>query len=240
MAKRFDTLLVIPTYNEAANIPQLLRQIGTQALPLDLLIIDDNSPDGTAQLAETFSNEFPLKVIRRSGKLGVGSAHKEGFRYAIQNNYAAVMTMDADFAHSPEYLREMLSKGSTSDVVVGSRYLKGGGLPGWSLPRRLLTYAAHRLTVHLLGIPYDCTGGFRHYRTSLLRQIHFDGVQSEGNAFLIELIFQISRRGFSISQIPIVINSRRLGESKISRTEILRALKTVCRLCLGRMAGNRS
>ena len=235
MLKRADTLLVIPTYNEAGNLERLIREVGAQALPLEILVIDDNSPDGTADLAEALSKEFPLKVLRRKGKLGVGSAHKEGFRYALEHGYGAVMTMDADFAHSPEYLREMLRQGEASDVVVGSRYLTGGGLSGWSLPRRLLTHTAHRLTVSLLGIPYDCTGGLRLYRSSLLRQIDFDGIRSEGNAFLIEMIFRISRRGFSVSQIPIVIPTRRLGESKVSQSEILRALKTVCRLSLQRM-----
>lgn len=234
-----STLLVIPTYNEAGNIGHLVREIGAQALPLEILVIDDNSPDGTGELAEALSKEFPLKVIHRKGKLGVGSAHKAGFRYAIEHGYKAVMTMDADFAHSPEYLRELLRKGDTSDVVVGSRYLTGGGLSGWSLPRRLLTHTAHRLTVHLLGIPYDCTGGLRFYRTSLLKQIDFREIQAEGNAFLIEMLFHICRRGFSVSQVPIVIPTRRLGESKVSRAEILRAFRTLCRLSLQRVRGIR-
>lgn len=237
MPQRADTLLVIPTYNEAGNIGHLIREIGAQSLPLDILVIDDNSPDGTADLVESLSNAFPIKVIRRKGKLGVGSAHKEGFRYALKHGYGAVMTMDADFAHSPEYLREMLRKGSTSDVVVGSRYINGGGLSGWSLPRRLLTHTAHRLTDTLLGVPYDCTGGFRFYRASLLSQIDFDGIQAEGNAFLIELLFRICRRGFSVTEVAIVIPTRRLGESKISRSEILRALSTLCRLSLQRVRG---
>ena len=237
MPERAGTLLVIPTYNEADNIERLIREVAAQALPLDILVIDDNSPDGTGRLAESLSREIPLKVIHRKGKLGIGSAHKEGFRYALEHGYATTVTMDADFAHSPECLREMFRAAATSDVVVGSRYLDGGGLQGWGLPRLLLTHTAHWLTNHLLAIPYDCTGGFRLYHTRVLDRIHFGEIQSEGYAFLIEMLFHVHQQGFSVTEIPIVISSRRLGKSKISRSEILRAVKLLLRLSLQRMRG---
>ncbi len=235
MSGSVKTLVVIPTYNEAGNIERLIREIGAQGLPLDLLVIDDNSPDGTGKLAEALCGEFPLKVLRRAGKLGIGSAHKEGFRWALERGYDAVVTMDADFAHSPEHLRTLLLKADAGDVVVGSRYMNGGGLAGWSLPRIIITHTAHWLTGHLLGIPYDCTGAFRYYPARVLRQIHLGEVRAEGYAFLIEMLFQVRKQGFSVIEIPIVISPRQLGKSKISRSEILRAVKTLCRLGLQQM-----
>jgi len=167
-----------------------------------------------------------------AGKLGIGSAHKDGFRYAIERGYHWAITMDADFSHSPEYLPRLLAEASAADVVIGSRYIPGGGLAGWSLPRRLLTHTAHSLTQFLLGIPYDCTGGFRLYPVSMLKQIGFDEIRSEGYAFLIEMIDRVNRKGLSVHQIPIVINSRDKGQSKISRREVLRAAKTLLRLSI--------
>jgi len=227
-------VVIIPTYNEAGNIEDLIRQIHRQGLGLDILVIDDNSPDGTGRIAEALAAEAPVKVMRRKGKLGIGSAHKDGFRYAMEHDYDWAITMDADFSHSPEVLPSLLAGASAADVVIGSRYIPGGGLAGWSWPRRLLTHTAHSLTGLLLGIPYDCTGGFRLYPVSALRQIRFDQIRSEGYAFLIEMIDLVHRKGLSVHQIPIVINSRDKGQSKISRREILRAVKTLLRLSVHR------
>lgn len=240
MPKTADLLLVIPTYNEAENLRRLIREIVQEKLQLDILVIDDASPDGTGRIAEEMKSEAPVSVLRRNGKLGIGSAHKEGFRYAIQNGYRWVLTMDADFAHSPRYIKRLLEASEFADVVVGSRYIPGGGLAGWSLPRRILTHAAHWLTTACLNIPYDCTGGFRIYPTSLLKEMDLDQIRAEGYAFLIEMLFHIRRKGHTIGEIPIVISTRHKGQSKISRTEILRAIKTLCRLSLQRMARNGS
>lgn len=225
------TLLVLPTYNEKGTIGRLLEEIQNQGLELDLLVIDDHSPDGTGELVESLARRMPrLSLMRRPGKMGLGSAHKAGFRYALSHGYAQVITMDADFSHSPEYLSRMIEKSRRADVVVASRYIPGGGLVGWSAFRRFLTYTAHGLTTHLLGVPYDCTGGFRLYQASLLRRIDYESVRSEGYAFLIEMLFEIRRRGFSIQEIPIVIPLRNIGKSKISRTEVLKAIRTLVRL----------
>lgn len=240
MKKSADAVVIIPTYNEAGNIERLIREIRAQALPLDILVIDDNSPDGTGRLTEELSRQIPLQVLHRPCKLGIGSAHKEGFRWALGQGYSTVMTMDADFAHSPAYLREMLEKAGLGKVVIGSRYIRGGGLEGWGLPRLVLTHSAHWLTRRVLGIPYDCTGGLRLYPAGVLKQIHFDKVRSEGYAFLIEMLFQVRKQGFSVAEVPIVISSRRLGKSKISRSEILRAVKTLCRLSLHRIRNGSS
>ena len=230
MEKRSDTLVIIPTYNETGNLEKLLREIQALGLGLDLLVIDDNSPDGTGRLADRLSQEMPLAVIHRPGKLGIGSAHKEGFRHAITRGYRQAITMDADFSHSPRYLRPMLERSQQADVVVGSRYIPGGGLHGWSVPRLLLTHTAHLLTRVCLGIPQDCTGGFRLYQIERLRNLRFDDVKAEGYAFLMEMLFLVQRQGFTIQEIPIVINSRHHGKSKISKREIFRAVVTLARL----------
>ena len=240
MAARAETLVVIPTYNEAENLPRLVREIVQEKLPLDILVIDDHSPDGTGQVAEGLKSEAPLSVLHRPGKLGIGGAHKEGFRYAIRTGYRWVLTMDADFAHSPKYLKQLIEGLDFSDVVVGSRYLPGGGLAGWSWPRRLLTHTAHWLTTTCLRIPYDCTGGFRLYPVSLLKEIDLDEIRADGYAFLIELLFHIRKKGHTVGEVPIVISSRHKGKSKISRAEILRAVRTLLRLSFARRTRNGS
>ena len=228
------TLLVIPTYNEVENLERLLRQIPAAELGLDLLVIDDNSPDGTGVLAEVLADELPLHVMHRPAKLGIGSAHKAGFRYAVEQGYHRVATMDADFAHAPGDLAAMLACAERADVVIGSRYLRGGGLAGWSFWRRAVTHTAHWLTTHLLGLPYDCTGGLRLYDARVFAELDLEAIRSDGYAFLIELLFAIVRQGFTVHELPVVITFREHGASKISRIEILRAVRTLLRLSLRR------
>lgn len=223
---------MIPTYNEAGNIVSLLRKIHAQQLDVDILVIDDHSPDGTGPLVESLSGELPVRMLHRPGKLGIGSAHKDGFRYAIERGYTFVVTMDADFAHDPVYLSALLAQAGTADVVVGSRYLAGGGVSGWSLLRRSITYTAHWLTTMVLGLPYDCTGGFRLYQVKALRRIDYQRIRSDGYAFLIEMFYYVRRAGCSVREIPIVIPSRNCGESKISKFEILKAVATLLRLAV--------
>ncbi len=234
MTAHRDTLLIIPTYNEAGNIEALISEILEQGLELDILVIDDNSPDGTAALAERLAEKAPITVIRREGKLGIGSAHKRGFQHALERGYGRAVTMDADFSHSPRYLKDLLAASESADVAVGSRYIPGGGLAGWSPLRRLITHTAHWMTTHVLRIPYDCTGGFRLYHAEVLRAVDFRRIRSEGYAFLIEMIFQVSRMGFRVAEVPIVINSRHKGVSKISKREIFKAMKTLLRLSLSK------
>lgn len=234
------TLLIIPTYNEAENLPSLIREVVREGLSLDILVIDDHSLDGTGRIAEGMKSEAPVTVLHRTGKLGIGSAHKEGFRYAMAHGYRWAVTMDGDFAHSPRYLKRLLEGANFADVVVGSRYIPGGGLAGWSWPRRVLTHTAHWLTTSCLRMPYDCTGGFRLYPVELLRKIELDEIRAEGYAFLIEMLFHVRSRGYTIGEIPIVISTRHRGKSKISRSEILRAVKTLARLSLQRMCRNGS
>ena len=231
MLEQAPVLLVIPTYNEALNLKRLIEEICAEHLALNILVIDDNSPDGTGRLADSLGQTTPrMSVLHRKGKLGIGSAHKEGFQWAIQRGYERILTMDADFSHSPRYLRSLLEGGSSEDVVIGSRYIQGGGLQGWSMVRRFLTHTAHGLTRSFLGISYDCTGGLRLYPVPVLKQVEFQDIRSDGYAFLIEMLFRLTRNGVNIREIPIVINSRHQGKSKISKREILKAVMTLLRL----------
>ncbi|MBI3011116.1 MAG: glycosyltransferase, partial [Candidatus Omnitrophica bacterium] len=236
MAEPAKVLLVIPTYNEAGNIERLLREILAQGLGLALLVVDDHSPDGTGAILDRLAGELPLRVIHREGKLGIGSAHERGFDDARERGYTHVLTMDADFAHDPSYLRDLLAHAGHADVVVGSRYIEGGGLRGWSCIRLLLTHTAHWCTTHLLGLPYDCTGGFRLYDVSAFKRFDYHEVRSDGYAFLIEMLYHLRRVGCSIREVPITIASRDIGTSKISRVEILNAIKTLLRLSLQRVS----
>ena len=229
------TLLVIPTYNEAGNIERLLREIAAQGLALDLLVIDDHSPDGTGAILDRLAGELPLRVIHRDGKLGLGSAHERGFDEARALGYTHALTMDADFAHDPSYLQAMLARAGEADVIVGSRYIAGGGLRGWSLIRLLITHAAHWCTTHLLGLPYDCTGGFRLYDLSVFDRFDYHEIRSDGYAFLVEMLYHLRRVGCSVREVPITITSRHSGTSKISRVEILNAVKTLLGLSLHRL-----
>lgn len=234
-----NVLLVIPTYNEAGNIEPLLREIDAEHLGVDILVIDDHSPDGTGQVVERLSTHIPVKVMHRGAKLGLGSAHKDGFTYAIDHGYTHVMTMDADFAHAPSALRAMLSQALSVEVVIGSRYLQGGGLAGWTCIRRMISHTAHWLTTHLLKLPYDCTGGFRAYRVASLKRLEYRTIKSDGYAFLIEMVSRLRDCGCSIQEIPIVVNGRNQGTSKISRYEILHAMTTLLRLSLQRARRDR-
>jgi len=233
------TLLVIPTYNEAGNIERLLRAVFAQDLALDVLVIDDRSPDGTGAILDRLAGELPLEVIHRDGKQGIGSAHERGFDEARARGYTQVLTMDADFAHDPSYLRELLARAGEADVIVGSRYLVGGGLRDWSLIRRLLTHTAHWCTTHLLGLPHDCTGGLRLYDVAVFERFDYRRIQSDGYAFLIEMLYHLRRAGCSIHEVPITIAARNIGISKISRVEILHAVQTLLRLSLHRLGRRR-
>lgn len=229
-----NTLLVIPTYNEAGNLEGLIHEIQRQQLGLDLLIVDDHSPDGTGELADQLSTRLPVTVIHREKKLGIGSAHRVGLQYAIDRRYAYVMTMDADGSHSPEYLRPMVERATSADVVIGSRYVRGGGFHRFGWHRLLLTRIVHWLTTSLLNLPYDCTGGLRVYRVALLSTVDLHRIPSHGHAFLIELLSQIKQHGGVIHEYPITIQPRSTGRSKVSLGELWRSAMALMRLSLQR------
>lgn len=228
-------LIAIPTYNEAGNIERLLEQVRSQRGDVDIVVIDDNSPDGTGNVVEALSERLSVKVAHRPAKLGVGSAHKFAMWYAIDHGYTHLLMMDGDFAHNPADVGKMLAQADAADMVIGSRYVEGGGLDGWPFHRRLITYAAHWLTTLLLKLPYDCTGGFRLYNVARLKRVDYERIHSDGYALMIEMLYQVRRSGLSVQEVPIIAGSRHIGKSKISRTEVLNAVKTLFRLSLRRL-----
>lgn len=222
------TLIFIPTYNERENAREMFEQIGALGLDADVLFVDDNSPDGTgAVLDELARTQERLHVVHRSGKLGIGSAHREGILWAYDHGYTRLITMDCDFTHSPTDIRRLLERAADHDVVVGSRYLEKASLPGWNLFRKSLTRFGHLLTKRLLGIPYDATGAFRVYDLRTIPRELFLRVTSPGYAFLFESLFLIGRNGWSVAEVPIVLPARTYGHSKMSMREAARSAARV-------------
>ena len=225
-------LIIIPTYNERENIRELLAQIFAQKLPTEVLIVDDNSPDGTGSLADEMAAADPrVHVMHRAGKLGLGSAYVAGFKYALARGYDAVFEMDADFSHNPESLPEFLRELEHCDVVLGSRYLNGVTVVNWPLSRLILSYSANVYSRVVTGLRVkDLTGGYKCFRRQVLEAIDLDRVRSDGYAFQIEINFKAWRKGFRIREIPIVFVDRRAGVSKMSRRIVWEAAWMVWRL----------
>lgn len=228
------TLVVVPTYDEAENVVPLSSEVLAQDPTLDVLVVDDASPDGTADLVEAQMLREPrLQLIRREGKLGLGTAYLAGFRHALDKGYARVITMDCDFSHPPRYLAGMLEASERYDLVIGSRYVPGGGIANWPMHRRALSAWANFYTRTLLRLPvHDCTAGFRCYRRRVLETVDPFAVEVSGYSFLEELVWRIHHYGFSIGEYPIIFEDRQRGTSKISRSEIFRAAIHVLRTAL--------
>jgi dolichol-phosphate mannosyltransferase len=225
------TLIIIPTYNELENLPPLLKEIFSYAPTSDILIVDDNSPDGTGALADTMSAENPrIHVLHRTGKLGLGTAYIAGFHYAIIHDYDAAFEMDADFSHDPRYLPDFLEKIEHADLVIGSRYIPGGSTPNWSFTRRMISGCGNLFARVVLRMPiHDCTAGFRCYRRTVLERIGLDTIQSQGYGFQVEMGYRVQKYGFTIVETPIVFMDRRVGKSKMSRKIVLEAFTYVLR-----------
>lgn len=229
------TLIIIPTYNEVDNLRPLLNEIFARVPESDILIVDDNSTDGTGKLADQIHAENPqVNVIHRPSKLGLGTAYLAGFKYAIAHNYDAAFEMDGDFSHDPRYLPDFLVAIEHADLVIGSRYVPGGGTPRWSLVRRLISGSGNIFARFMLGIPiHDCTAGFRCYRCEVLRSIDLDAIQSEGYAFQVELVYRVMKQGFKIVEVPIIFIDRRVGKSKMSHKIVIEAFTYVLRTRFG-------
>jgi len=225
-------LVIIPTYNERENLPELLRQIFAENLPLEVLIIDDNSPDGTGAVADQLSaSDSRVHVMHRPGKMGLGSAYVAGFRYALERDYDAVFEMDADFSHNPDSLPQFLRELENADLVVGSRYLHGVTVVNWPLKRLILSYGANVYSRIITGIPIkDLTGGFKCFRRQVLESLDLSRVRSDGYGFQIEINYKAWRKGFRIREIPILFVDRRAGESKMNRRIVWEAAWMVWRL----------
>ena len=225
-------LIVIPTYNERENLRPLLSQVFAQGLPTEVLIIDDNSPDGTGAMADELAAADPrVHVMHRAGKMGLGSAYVAGFRYALERDYDAVFEMDADFSHNPDSLPEFLRELETADLVVGSRYLHGVTVVNWPLKRLILSYGANVYSRVITGIPIkDLTGGYKCFRRRVLESLDLSRVRSDGYGFQIEINYKAWRKGFRIKEIPILFVDRRAGESKMNRRIVWEAAFMVWRL----------
>ncbi len=236
MISQQRTLIALATYNEAENLPRLVERL--LVLPgVEILVVDDASPDGTGQWAQQAAQrESRLHVIHRSGKLGLGSAILEAFQFAIDNDFAFVVNMDADFSHDPQAVPRILAAmdppdGPPNDLVIGSRYVAGGGTPDWPLQRRLMSFAINRYTRFLLWLPLrDCSSGFRCFRTSLLQKLDPAAVRATGYAFHEEMLWHFKRLGGRFCEVPIIFTDRRSGHSKINVRESLLAVWIVFRL----------
>lgn len=224
--------IVIPTYNERENIALLVTNIFELELDSAVIVVDDSSPDGTGELADELAGEYPsLHVIHRPGKLGLGTAHIAGMKSALDRGMDYILTMDADFSHHPHYIPDVLAALEQYDVVIGSRYVPGGGTLYCTPPRRALSRGANLFARTVLSLSAgDATAGFRAYRRAVLESIALDAIVSNGYSFLIEMLYRCQRQGWRIGEVPIVFENRQRGASKISRTEILRAQQTVLRL----------
>jgi dolichol-phosphate mannosyltransferase len=232
------TLIIIPTYNEAENLSPLLQAIFSYAPLTDVLIVDDHSPDGTGELADELQKkDVRIQVMHRAGKLGLGTAYLAGFKFALAHGYDAAFEMDADFSHDPRYLPDFLRAIEDADVVIGSRYIVGGGTPNWSALRRLISGSGNIFARLMLGIRiHDCTSGFRCYRRKVLESIDLDAVQSHGYAFQVELTYSVMMQEFQMVETPIVFMDRRCGKSKMSHAIILEALTYVLRTRLSQQS----
>jgi dolichol-phosphate mannosyltransferase len=229
-----DKLVIIPTYNERENIDPMIEKLLGLPYGLDVLVVDDNSPDGTAGLVEAWKAKSErVHLLRRPGKMGLGSAYRDGFRYALEHGAEYIFEMDADFSHDPQAIGEFLSAAQDADIVLGSRYLNGVTVVNWPLSRLILSYSANVYTRIVTGLPLaDSTGGFKCFRRRALEGIRLDRVKSEGYSFQIEMSFRCWKRGFRIKEIPILFVDRRAGVSKMSRKIVWEAAGLVWRLRL--------
>jgi dolichol-phosphate mannosyltransferase len=230
-------LVTLATYNERGNLPELVRAIHEVRSDLEVLVIDDNSPDGTGALAdEMAASDRRVHVLHRPGKMGLGTATIAGMRYAIEHGYELVLNMDADFSHHPRYIPDLLAGMTDYDVMIGSRYVPGGGVPGWPLKRRLMSKAVNTYARLLLGISArDTSGAFRCHRVECLKRIDFDQVLSRGYSFQEEMLYLCRRTGCHIGETPIIFEDRRYGSSKINRAEAFAAIAIILRLGLRRL-----
>jgi len=226
-------LVIVPTYNERFNIARLIPAVLAQHHSLEVLVVDDASPDGTGAIVDTIAATDPrVHVIHRAGKLGLGTAYLTGFRWALERKYDLVFEMDADFSHNPERIPEFLEAISEADLVLGSRYQNGHvNVVNWPMSRLFLSYAANVYARGITGLPiFDTTGGFKCFRRNVLESIDLSSVKSNGYAFQIEMSFRAWKRGFRLLEIPIVFVDRTEGESKMSKRIVREAVWMVWRL----------
>ncbi len=237
MAER--ALVVVPTYNEAVNLPSIVPQILAQDPRLDVLIVDDNSPDGTGELADQMAAaDGRVHVLHRPGKGGLGKAYLAGFRWALERDYELVFEMDADFSHDPKFLADFLRAAEEADLVIGSRYKTGVNVINWPISRLLLSLGANEYARWITGMDImDSTGGFKCFHRRVLETIDFDRVRSNGYSFQIEMSFRAWKKGFRLMEIPIVFTDRVEGQSKMNKRIMREAIWMVWWLRLKSLVG---
>jgi dolichol-phosphate mannosyltransferase len=222
-------LISLATYNERENLAPLIEEIQRMLPAADLLVIDDNSPDGTGKLAEELAAADPrIHVLHRAGKLGLGTAILAGMRYAMEQNYDYLINMDCDFSHHPRYLPALLAGMDQRDVMIGSRYVRGGGTRNWPLSRQMLSQGVNRLVRFLLRMPArDASGAYRCYRVSKLRQTELQRIISHGYSFQQEVLYRCRKAGCKLGETPIIFEDRRAGSSKVNLREAARSLGVI-------------
>lgn len=227
-------LVIVPTYNERENLPPLVAKLLSLPVKIDLLVVDDNSPDGTGQIADDLAAKHPqVKVLHRAEKNGLGRAYCAGFAWALERDYEYIMEMDGDFSHNPEDIAKFLEAAKNADLVIGSRYCNGIRVINWPLTRLVLSMSAGLYVRIITGMPFsDPTGGFKCFRRHALKSIDLDKVRSNGYSFQIELTHKLWRQGMKVVEVPIIFTDRFLGTSKISRKIVYEAVFMVWRLLI--------
>jgi len=233
-SKKPEIIIVIPTYNEAGNLRDLVHGIDAHLRheSYRVFFIDDGSPDGTANLAEELSAKYPITVFRRAGKLGLGTAYIFGYKEAFKQKPTYIVSMDADLSHDPKYLPQLLTKARLGvDIVLGSRYVPGGGVENWGIHRKIMSKGANGMARLFLGVPaHDLTGAFRCFRREVLESLELDSIKSNGYSFLEEILYLAVKKGYKIAEVPIMFKDREIGKSKLSRKEMVKFFWTLIRL----------
>jgi dolichol-phosphate mannosyltransferase len=234
-------LVVIPTYNESENLPRIVARVRAATPLVDILIADDNSPDGTGDIADALAAaDAAVHVLHRPGKAGLGAAYLAGFEWALARGYDAVVEMDADGSHRPEDLPRLIAALPDADLVLGSRWVAGGQVVNWPLSRKLLSRGGNAYTQVMLRAPVrDATGGYRIFRASALRLLDLGAVESQGYCFQVDLVWRAVQRGLVVREVPIMFVERELGTSKMSRAIVLEALAKVTRWGIDDRLGRR-
>jgi dolichol-phosphate mannosyltransferase len=232
-------LIIIPTYNELENLPKLIPEVLSKNENIDVLIVDDNSPDGTADFVQDEAkNNSRIKLIKRENKMGLGTAYIAGFKFALENNYDYIFEMDADFSHNPKMIPKFLKEIKKYDLVLGSRYKEGVNVANWPMSRLMLSMFANIYSRVITGLPvHDATGGYKCFRREVLEAINLDAVKSNGYAFQIEMTFKAWKKGFKIKELSIIFIDRVKGTSKMSRKIVREAIVMVWKLRIWSMFG---
>ena len=233
-------LVIVPTYNERENIDRLIDAVFANNIPeLDILIVDDNSPDGTGEMVRDLGLKDPrIRLLSREKKMGLGTAYVAGFKYALEHGYDYIIEMDADFSHDPKELPNLIKAAGEYDLVMGSRYVNGVNVINWPLSRLLLSMGASLYTRIITGLPlHDCTSGFKCFNRRVLENIDLDRVESDGYSFQIEMSYKAWKKGFTLGEIPIIFLDRRAGISKMSKRILREAIWMVWKLKIAAMTG---